>query len=155
MSGKPRLTAQRTACMVRPAQQGDSEVMARLAVQLGYKCTGEEVRSRIAHMQDSTQYGVFVAEVPGTQVVGWVGVSVFRAVQLEILAEISGLIVEESIRSHRVGRQLLSRAEEWAQSMGCASVSVHSNITRGRAHSFYTDNGYELAKTQHLFRKLL
>ncbi len=149
------ITTQNSTCLIRPARQADADVMAALAVQLGYGCTGEEIRRRLGGMQDPTRYGVFVAQIRETQVVGWVGVSLFRAVQLETLAEITGLIVEESIRSRRIGEQLLIRAEEWARAMGCASVSVHSNINRGRAHSFYTNNGYELVKTQRLFRKFL
>jgi len=129
--------------------------MASLAVQLGYECTGPEVRKRLSDMKDGNKYAVFVAILPDGQVAGWVGVYVFRAVELDLFAEISGLVVDETVRSRGIGKMLLRAAEEWARGVGCSNVSVHSNVTRDRAHRFYMNNGYEHVKTQRIFRKLL
>jgi GNAT superfamily N-acetyltransferase len=74
---------------------------------------------------------------------------------MDKLAEINGLIVEEETRSRGIGRALLDAAEQWARNCGCVVISVHSNVNRDRAHSFYKRNGYEPYKTQELFRKRL
>jgi GNAT superfamily N-acetyltransferase len=116
---------------------------------------GKEVRKRLGDMKDATQYGVFVAVLPQGEVIGWVGVYVFRAVELDPYADISGLVVDETLRSRGIGKALLNAAEDWGRRAGCGAISVNSNISRGRAHRFYECNGYELVKTQNIFRKNL
>src|SRR5215469_14868560 len=58
-------------CRVRPALPSDENVLSALAEQLGYPCTGAEVRKRLNDMKDPTQYGAFVAVRPHGEVVGW------------------------------------------------------------------------------------
>ena len=155
MNQWPSLAIWHSACAVRRAQANDCVRMAALAAQLGYECTGEDVRGRLSEMQDSKQYAVYVAELPGRQVVGWIGVYVFRAVESATSAEISGLVVDEALRSGGIGKILLDAAEKWARQVGCNAISVHSNVTRNRAHQFYTNNGYRPVKTQKIFHKSL
>jgi GNAT superfamily N-acetyltransferase len=153
MKQELNVVSTQSRCAVRPAQPRDCDGMADLAGQLGYECTGEEVRKRLSHMQDTNQYAVFVAELPGGQIAGWIGAYVFRSIETGSCAEINGLVVDESIRSRGIGKLLLEAAEEWARSIGCDVISVRSNVKRDRAHRFYTSNGYEHVKTQKEFRK--
>lgn len=141
------------SCRVRPALPSDENVLAALAEQLGYPCTGAEVRKRLNDMNDPTQYGAFVAVRPHGEVVGWISVYILRALELDPFAEISGLVVDGRLRSRGIGKALLKAAEDWASGIGLAVISVNSNITRERAHRFYVSNGYELVKTQNIFRK--
>jgi GNAT superfamily N-acetyltransferase len=140
---------------IRPALPNDCEGMADLAGQLGYECTGEEVRKRLSDMQDAKQYAIFVAELPGGQIAGWIGAYLFRSIETGSCAEINGLVVDHGIRSHGIGRTLLDAAEAWARSIGCDAISVRSNVKRDGAHRFYTNNGYKQVKTQKEFRKNL
>jgi GNAT superfamily N-acetyltransferase len=144
-----------SGCTVRPAQPRDSDRIADLAGHLGYPSTGEEVRERLSQMQDANQYAVFVAELPDGKIAGWIGLYTFRAIELETAAEISGLIVDEAVRSCGIGKTLLDAAEAWARIIGCSAISVRSNVTRDRAHRFYAANRYEHFKTQKEFRKKL
>lgn len=145
----------KSTCAVRPAQPCDCEAMADLAGQLGYKCTGEEVRKRLRDMQDSNQYAVFVAELSQRQIGGWIGAYLFRGIETGSCVEINGLVVDEGMRSRGIGKILLGAAEDWARSIGLDVISVHSNVTRDRAHRFYTKNGYAHVKTQKEFHKSL
>ena len=129
--------------------------MADLAGQLGYPCTPDEVRKRLVEMQAPNQYAVYVAEISKEEIAGWIGVYLFRSVELEKYAEISGLVVSEEARSRGVGKVLLEAAEEWARGTGCTVLSVRSNVKRERAHGFYEKNGYEWTKTQKTFCKNL
>jgi GNAT superfamily N-acetyltransferase len=104
-------------------------------------------------MMDPAQYGAFVAVRPQGEIVGWIGTYVFRTVELAPFAEISGLVVERTLRSRGIGKALLNAAEAWARKVGLPAILVNSNITRARAHHFYVSNGYELVKTQRIFRK--
>jgi len=142
-----------SACTIRPPQSRDYDRMADLARQLGYECTVQEVELRLDGMRDSNHYAIFVAEVPGGRIAGWIGAHVFRSVETERCVEISGLIVDQQIRSRGIGKKLLDAAEEWARRLGCAAISVRSNVKRDRAHHFYTKNGYEHVKTRKEFRK--
>lgn len=139
---------------VRGAQIADSRAMAMLAVQLGYECTDAQVQQRLRDMNDPKEHCVLVALL-AAQVAGWVAVSLFRSVELDPFAEITGLVVDESLRSRGIGKELLHAAEVWAVGADCSVISVHSSITRERAHQFYSSNGYELIKTQNFFFKNL
>ena len=145
----------RSTCLVRPAQPCDSNAMAGLAVQLGYACTREEVYKRLSQMQDRDHYAVFVAELSGGQIAGWIGAYLFQSVETDSCVEISGLVVDQNLRSRGIGKMLIDAAEQWARRVRCHVISVRSNITRDRAHRFYTINGYEHVKTQKEFRKSL
>jgi GNAT superfamily N-acetyltransferase len=129
--------------------------MADLAGQLGYPCTPKEVQRRLVDMLDRKQYAVYVAEFSEEEIAGWIGVYIFRSVELEAFAEISGLVVSEEARNRGIGKLLLEAVEKWARETGCAVISVRSNVKRKRAHGFYKKNGYEWTKTQETFCKKL
>lgn len=142
-------------CAVRLSCPSDYGRIAELAGQLGYESSEQETRLRLGEMQDSRQYGVYIAELPGGRVAGWIGVYVFRAVEMDKFAEISGLVVDQQVRSRGIGKLLLEAAEEWAHVQGCKAISVRSNVTRDRAHSFYKQHGYARTKTQETLHKTL
>jgi GNAT superfamily N-acetyltransferase len=142
-------------CSTRPAELSDRDRIAELAGQLGYACTGQEVQERLAEMNELGSHAVFVAELPGHRIAGWIGVYVFRSVVLNALAEVSGLVVDETVRSRGIGEILLDSAEAWARRTGCTAMSVRSNVVRDRAHSFYEGQGYQVVKSQKVFRKVL
>lgn len=153
MQWRANIASKPLPCGIRPAVPRDYERMAELAEQLGYPCTGNDIQSRLAQMMDAKQHAVYVAELPGGRIAGWIGLYIFRSVEQEGCAGISGLIVDQQIRSRGIGKLLLDAAENWAQEQGCTAISVHSNITRGRAHRFYGNNGYQHVKTQKLLHK--
>jgi GNAT superfamily N-acetyltransferase len=135
-------------CNVRPPKPADFERMAELAGQLGYPSTGRQVQQRLDTMRDSNQYAIYVAELPGGEIAGWISIYVFRAAELEPFVEISGLVVDEAARSHGIGKLLLAAAEGWAREHGFNGIEVRSNVMRERALAFYQRNGFERGKTQ-------
>jgi GNAT superfamily N-acetyltransferase len=141
--------------IIRRAQIGDCEQIASLAVQLGYPSSAQEIESRLTKMQDNQSYAVYVAELAGGVLGGWIGVCVCRSVEAAERAEISGLVVHEEMRSQQIGQRLVEAAEDWSRSVGCDEIRVRSNVIRDRAHSFYIRNGYREAKVQKQFRKRL
>jgi GNAT superfamily N-acetyltransferase len=147
--------AAQLACTVRLPQTGDYEKIADLAEQLHYPSSANQIRMRLDTLAASRQHGVYVAELPGGQIGGWIGLYVFHSVEQDSCAEISGLIVDEQIRSRGVGRLLLEAADRWARSKGCNAISVRSNVIRERAHQFYARNGFEHVKTQKFLFKTI
>lgn len=140
---------------LRSARPDDFPGMAELSGQLGYPSGAEEIARRLAGMRSSAEHAVFVAPVADGGIAGWIGVFVFRSVEADARAEISGLVVDERYRSQGIGLRLLERAEQWARENGYRAIGVRSNVIRDRAHGFYERNGYEHFKTQKSFRKKL
>jgi GNAT superfamily N-acetyltransferase len=140
---------------IRRAKMTDAARLAELAGQLGYPGTTAQLRARMRRILPASQHAVFVAESANEGVVGWLHVSRQPLLEVELRAEVNGLVVAEGQRSLGAGARLLAAAENWARKHGCKSMSVRSNVIRERAHRFYERNGYEHYKTQKSFRKRL
>ncbi len=140
---------------IRRAKPGDAPRIAELSGQLGYPATASQIRQRLRAIRPAAQHAVFVAERKDVGVVGWLHVSKEPLLEVEMRAEVNGLVVSEGHRSLGAGAWLLDAAEDWARKHGCKSMSVRSNVIRERAHQFYERNGYEHYKTQKSFRKPL
>jgi GNAT superfamily N-acetyltransferase len=140
---------------IRRAKSSDAEQIAALSGQLGYPATAAQIRKRMQGIKPDSQHAVFVAESVNDGVIGWVHVSRQPLLEVEIRAEVNGLVVAEGQRSLGAGARLLAAAEDWARKHGCKGMSVRSNVIRERAHQFYERNGYEHYKTQKSFRKPL
>jgi len=138
---------------IRRARSEDIPRLAELACQLGYPSSSGEVALRFEAVQKSREHAVFVAETSRREIAGWICAFIYRTLESDTRAEISGLVVDENHRSRRVGERLLEKAEEWARENGCRSTGLRSNVIRTRAHAFYERNGYEHYKTQKSFRK--
>jgi GNAT superfamily N-acetyltransferase len=141
------------AVAIRAPEPRDYGRIAELAGQLTYKSEAEDIARRFWGMRESGDHAAFVAETAGGDIAGWIGVFIYRCVEADVRAEISGLVVEDRLRSLGIGRRLLERAEEWAREKGCAEVGLRSNVIRDRAHAFYERLGYKHIKTQKSFRK--
>ena len=137
------------------AQASDHARIAELAGQLSYPSTPEEIARRLQGLQRTAEAAVFVAQLESAEIAGWIAVFVYRTVEADARAEVSGLVVDESVRSQRVGEHLLARAEQWAREHGCQAIGLRSNVIRDRAHAFYERHGYAHVKTQKAFRKQL
>jgi len=140
---------------IRAATPADAESVAALSCQLGYPSLPQTMRQRLARIQCDKNRVVYVAELAGGGVVGWIEVFAYELLVAEWRAEIESLIVDEGYRGAGIGRRLIGRAEAWARGRGCKTVYLRSNIIRERAHAFYKNLGYEAIKTQLAFEKRL
>jgi GNAT superfamily N-acetyltransferase len=138
----------------RPARPADAAQVANLSGQLGYPVSTKEMRNRINTVARRKIHKIFVAECDG-RIAGWV--EVFRP--LSVLnwgkGEIGALVVDR--RSHRngIGSLLIETARKWAGDQGCKFVYLRSNVKRKDAHTFYRKMGFDVYKTQSVFRLLL
>ncbi|MEW6244314.1 MAG: GNAT family N-acetyltransferase [Bacillota bacterium] len=121
---------------IRGMKEEDCAGIARLCGQLGYPATSHQVRPRIANILARENHKVFVAEAAVGKIIGWVHVHSYPLLESDLMAEIGGLVVNQDFRRMGVGRALMRYAEEWARTMGCANVSVRSNVI------FYEGVGY-------------
>ncbi len=141
------------AGVIRAPRQQDYPALADLAGQLSYPSTSEEISRRLDAMNGSAEHAVFLAEMPGGEIAGWIAVCVLRGLEVNPRGEVTGLVVSERFRSQEVGKHLLARAEQWTREQGLDAIGLRSNVIRDRAHAFYLREGYQHTKTQKTFRK--
>jgi N-acetylglutamate synthase-like GNAT family acetyltransferase len=142
------------ALQTRPASLEDASGIARLSTQLGYPVTETDMRHRLERLLASPTHLVAVAERKGT-LLGWIAGEVRISIESEPRVEITGLVVDTTERRCGIGRMLVSGVEHWASRRQCQMVFVRSNVARSESHPFYEQLGYERAKTQHAYRKVL
>ena len=139
----------------RPAESRDVTAIARLAGELGYPSTAEQVKDRLAYLEGDPRHATFVAAVTEDEVIGWIHLSEVRSLGSEPRAEITNLVVDSRFRGAGTGRLLVERGERWARERGLAVIGLRSNVIRERAHVFYARLGYTVTKSQKVFRKKL
>jgi len=139
---------------IRPMIAEDSVAVAALCAQLGYPATPDQIAKRFETIE-AQRGGIVLIADEGQRRVGWIHVAISPILETDLYAEIAGLVVDETCRSHGVGAALLQAAETWARDAGCLAMRVRSRVVRERAHAFYERNGYDRIKTQHAFEKRL
>jgi len=139
----------------RPAESRDVTAIARLAGELGYPSTAEQVKNRLAPMEGDPRHVTFVAAVTEGEVIGWIHLSEGHSLGSGPHAEIANLVVDSRFRGAGTGRLLVERGERWARDRGLAVIGLRSNVIRERAHVFYARLGYTVTKSQKVFRKKL
>ncbi len=140
---------------LRQARLEDAARLAELNGQLGYPSRPEQVLARLEILLADPHQGVFVADLAGAGLVGWLHVYRQALLEADLTAEIGGLVVEQSHRRMGVGQKLMEAAEAWALQQGCCRVHLRSNVIREGAHAFYRRLGYQIDKTQYSFVKRL
>lgn len=143
----------RNSAIIRRARKEDAAAIAGLAGQLGYPSTQQEIEKRLERVLPASGHALFVAEMPGGGIGGWLHVFGYNVVESDTRAEVAGLVVDANARGTGIGRLLMQSAEDWARQQGYTSVNLRSNIVRHEAHKFYQRLGYTIPKTQHTFRK--
>ncbi len=141
--------------VIRRAEPGDCRALASLAGQLGYPMRKSEVERQLVSLAKEEAHAVFVAELFGHGIVGWIHMMPRQLLYSPRLAEIGGLVVDAGHRRKGMGRALIHAAEEWAKEQGYSRIVVRSNAVRKEAHDFYPSLGYNSVKTQKVYRKEL
>jgi len=136
---------------IRPARIEDAAAIARLTTQLGYPIEADTTRRLLDYLIEDDDQEILVFDLEG--VVGWAGVAVHHGLTGEPFAELAGLVVDETHRSHGIGRKLLFAAEDWARGRGFGKLRVRTNMIRADAHRFYERLGYGRVKEQRVYEK--
>jgi GNAT superfamily N-acetyltransferase len=135
---------------IRDARPGDEAALAGLAAQLGYATTAETVAERIVKYYGNPEERVIVAELGGG-VVAWTSASLVDHFYTPRCVEISGLVVDASLRGQGIGAALLGEVKRWAAELGVPNVRLRANVIRTEAHRFYERQGFARVKQQIVF----
>ena len=140
---------------IRDARIADSRAVARLADQLGYSVTVDDIEARLGKIRQNTDERVIVAENSEGVVVGWTTFGITEHIHSKPYVEVSGFVVEQDFRGKGVGRKIIDEVERWTRDKGLLTIRLHANVTRKAAHMFYQAIGFEKIKEQYAFRKEL
>jgi GNAT superfamily N-acetyltransferase len=136
--------------LIREAGPDDSEYMAELSKQMGYKTTTEDVRFRLNKIMDDKNNSVFVI-LDDIKVIGWIHVFYIFRVESEPFIEIGGMVIDENYRRKGIGRMLVNKIIEWSESKKSTKLRVRCNTIRKDTHSFYKSIGFVESKEQKVF----
>lgn len=139
---------------VRHAGSSDADAIARLTGELGYGDDSSAIRGRLERILLRRDHIVLVAVVSG-EVVGWLQAHASESLESGHRVEIMGLIVGDGHRRLGIGRALVDQAERWVRELGLSVLVVRSNVTRLESHDFYPAIGFNVNKTQAVYRKSL
>lgn len=130
---------------VRDARFDDAEAMSRLCAQLGYPAVAPTAMGpRLARIQRDPNARVLVAELQEGTPIGLATVHLRHTMNHEApIAQLTLLVVDETYRSHGVGRALVEAAEQWARAQGSHRIVVTTALHRAGAHAFYERVGYQ------------
>ena len=140
---------------LRPAMESDATAIAGLAAELGYPADAEVMNARLRTLLESPSDLLLVSVSASEKVIGWMQAHAAHLLESGFRVEILGLVVSGESRRSGVGRALLAEVETWARNLGASAIVVRSNVRRTESHAFYPACGYEIAKTQHVYRKML
>ncbi len=140
---------------VRTANLQDVAAIIRLADELGYPCDASAMEARVRRVTAQKNHLLLVAQNDRGEVCGWLHTFGADYIESGFRAEIAGLVVARAAQRSGMGSRLVGAAEQWAREIGAEFISVRSNINRSESHPFYQKLGYELKKTQQVYRKRL
>jgi len=140
----------KTDVTLRPAEPADAGVLTALALQLGHQTTlFSEVRAQLEQPTES-RHALLVAVVRG-RVVGFVELEARASLPAGRWAELTTLVVEESLRGRGVGSVLVEGARAWALGQGLRRLRVRTRREREATARFYEKKGFRLCKEQRVY----
>jgi GNAT superfamily N-acetyltransferase len=127
---------------VRSAEPGDADDVAALLESLGYSCTPDEARERIAIVRTDPRHQLLIADLDGA-VCGLVSLTlIYSLARGADIARITALVVAPACHRQGFGQRLLREAELIARQAGASRLELTSNPRRVEAHAFYRRCGY-------------
>jgi GNAT superfamily N-acetyltransferase len=139
---------------VRDALASDAPGLARLAEQLGYPTEPSVIADRLREIDPQLER-VIVAVHDAHGVVAWLTVRATVHIHSGPHAEISGFVVDETMRGVGIGKRLMTEVEQWARTKGLPAIHLSTNVKRTDAHRFYESLGFRVTKQQYALTKEL
>ena len=109
----------------------------------------KERQSEMFTFDNHTCFGCYVEDKLVGVLSGWLTVRLYSGRQLEI----DNVIVDKSMQSKGLGKQVLQWIEQWAKQRGCLSVELNTYVHNSRSHKFYFNQGYQILG-YHFVKKL-
>lgn len=123
--------------------------------ELGYDIPADELSRRMESVLPREDHAVWVARDGNGSALGLIHVYERAALEKPVEAYIQSLVVSANARRTGVGAALNKTAEDWARDRGLLTISLHTQMHRDDAVSFYTREGYAEVTQSRMLRKAL
>ncbi len=140
---------------IRGIRVRDVPDLHALCQELGYDTPATPLRKRLNDIVFNPSQAMFVAEIEGMGVIGYVHVFARLALEIEPCAQIQALVVADRARRLGVAGKLVAAAEIWARGHGLTWISLYCTTNRDDAHAFYPALGFEATAKATRFNKRL
>lgn len=140
---------------IQPAELPDVSDISELCDHFGFPATEAALRNRINLIKTYPSQILLVAKDETGKVVGWVHAYEAPSLLSDATVEIGGLVVNQDMRQHGIGKALMTAVEEWALKRGFTEVLLATRIDREDARAFYQAIGYRFVHTTHFLSKAL
>ena len=137
--------------LIREAVEEDAEPLAKLATELGYKTTKDDVAKRFSKLKIKEGHHIYVAVEK--KVVGFISFEHYETIYCDSGINITGFVVEEEQRNKGIGRTLMEAVEKYAITNKFAFIRASSGSKRIEAHEAYRRLGFDSEKEQKRFLK--
>jgi len=143
IAGRVRMKHNDLELVIRDAEESDSDSVAILLQELGYRQTSSFVAKKIRKLSKRIKDRIIVA-VKKSQVVGVVSLHILPLLhQKGNLCRVTAIAVSKNHRGEHIGRRLMEVTEAYAKSNKCFKVEITSGDYRSDAHTFYQKLGYK------------
>ncbi|AKG35353.1 GNAT family N-acetyltransferase [Paenibacillus durus] len=139
-------STQAPVLQIRNIDMNDLETITALLRGFGYPTTLNVMKERLEAVQNDPACCSLVAEMDG-QTVGMIELRqvISYCKGQESVAELTAIIVEESLRRNGLGKRLIAAGEDWARSRQLKQIFLCSGnrAERAPARAFYRHLGFE------------
>jgi GNAT superfamily N-acetyltransferase len=128
---------------IRQAIADDAKYIRSLLAQLGYPDFSEADAMEKIELYSKPGYRMLVSVDREAKVVGFIALHWFDLAHWKgMMGRITAFCIDEKIRGHGIGQQLLRAGEVVLHEQGAIKIEVTSNERRTDAHKFYLKAGY-------------
>ena len=135
----------------RSIKKQDIENLIQMCAEIGYEVRYETLSAKINEIIKNKNSVILVAADEENKPAGWIQLEISNFIFSEKTCNILALFVDKKYRGRRIGKKLLSKAEEWAKENNCTGLEIYSDITRIDSHDFYRHLDFKHIKTQQTF----
>jgi aminoglycoside 6'-N-acetyltransferase I len=144
--------------MVRIAKNGDSDVLARLAVQMWINHTVDELEREFIEALNSKKNAFFIKYI-NCLPVGFAQCSLrtdyVEGTESSPVGYLEGIFVLEEYRKNGYAKELLYACEMWAKDMGCIEFASDCELENMTSLTFHIKMGFDETNRIICFKKKL
>jgi GNAT superfamily N-acetyltransferase len=132
-----------TPFFIRPALETDAAGIAYLLEVLGYPCSADDAKQRLAQLREESDQECWLA-VEHEQVIAMIAIDIRFYLPLgSKTCRITALSVAPEHQARGIGKGLLKQAEMRARQTQASRIELTTALYREAAHQFYLSCGYE------------